>query len=96
MLCRYFEEADAYMRNLIFNIINFPKLSVIIPYNSDSITIEHNSSIRIVTDVLDISSERRLVPGQFTRLAIGISIDDAYLWDTRIRDNISINFEVDE
>jgi hypothetical protein len=30
---RYFKEADAFMRNLIFNIINFPMLKVVIPYN---------------------------------------------------------------
>ena len=93
---RYFEEADAYMRNFIFNIINFPKVPIIIPYNSDVRQIEHYASIRIVTDVTDKSDEMKIVPGQFTRLSLGISIDDAYIWDTRIRDNISISFEVDE
>lgn len=93
---RYFKEADAYMRNLIFNIINFPMLKIIIPYNKDSRAIEHNAAIRIITDVVDNSDDNRLSIGEFTRLSIGISIDDAYLWDTRVRDNISITFEVDE
>lgn len=93
---RYFKEADAYMRNLIFNIINFPMLKIIIPYNKDSRAIEHNASIRIITDVVDNSDDNRLSIGEFTRLSIGISIDDAYLWDTRVRDNVSITFEVDE
>lgn len=91
---RYFKEADAYMRNLIFNIINFPMLKIVIPYNGRNI--EHHGSIRIITDVIDNSSQGKLMIGQFSRLSIGISIDDAYLWDTRIRDNISIGFEIDE
>lgn len=82
------------MRNLVFNIINFPMLEVIIPYNDRSI--HHKSAIRIITDVTDNSDDNRLSIGQFTRFSIGISIDDAYLWDTRIRDNISIGFEIDE
>ena len=94
VLSRYEKEADAYMRNLIFNIINFPTLSITIPYNSDSAKdIVHNSFIRIVTDVANTSDQGRLSIGQFTRLTIGISIDDAYLWDTRVRDNISIEWE---
>lgn len=94
IMTRYLKEADAFMRNLIFNVINFPMLKVIIPYNGRNI--EHNASIRIITDVMDNSSANRLNIGQFSRLSLGISIDDAYLWDTRIRDNISIGFEVDE
>lgn len=94
VLTRYEKEADAYMRNLIFNIINFPTLPITIPYNSDSAKdIVHNSFIRIVTDVANTSDQGRLSIGQFTRLTIGISIDDAYLWDTRVRDNISIEWE---
>lgn len=93
---RYFKEADAYMRNLIFNIINFPMLKITIPYNKNSRAIEHNASIRIITDVVDNSDDNRLSIGEFSRLSIGISIDDAYLWDTRVRDNVSITFEVDE
>lgn len=65
------------MRNLIFNIINFPMLRIIIPYNDRNIP--HNSAIRIITGVMDTSEDNRLSIGQFTRLSIGISIDDAYL-----------------
>ena len=32
----------------------------------------------------------RLVQGQFTRLTLNLSIDDAYLWDFRVRDNYII------
>lgn len=94
VMTRYLKEADSFMRNLVFNIINFPVLKIVIPYNDRNI--EHKSSIRLITDVMDNSNDNRLQIGQFSRLSVGIGIDDAYLWDTRIRDNISINFEFDE
>lgn len=90
---RYFKEADAYMRNLVFNIVNFPTLPVYIPYNGENI--EHFANIRIITDVLDNSEANRQSVGQFTRLSIGIGIDDAYIWDTRINNNIAIISDVD-
>ena len=90
---RYYREADEYMRNIIFNLVNFPMLQVEIPY--EGIDIEHDSSVRIVTEVEDNSAiAERLSIGQFTRLSVGISIDDAYLFDARVRDNYSIEVEV--
>lgn len=86
---RYQKEADEYMRNLIFNLINYPTLKVIIPYNQANL--EHNATLRIATDVLDNSSSNRLATRQFTRISIGISIDDAYLWDTRVRNVINLS-----
>jgi len=87
---RYLKEADEYMRNIIFNVINFPKVEIGLEYNN--VHIVHYSSIRIVTDVLDNSDAGfKITNGQFSRLSLGISIDDAYLWDTRIRDNIVID-----
>lgn len=86
---RYLQEADEYARNLIFNIINYPKLNVTIPYENTGLT--HDANIRLITDVEDNSSiPERLIPGQFSRFTIGIDIDDAFLWDVRIKDNLSI------
>lgn len=86
---RYLEEADEYARNIVFNIVNYPKLEIEIPY--ESVGISHVSNIRLVSDVEDNSDiPERLIPGQFTRLTIGIDIDDAYLWDVRVRDNLKI------
>lgn len=91
---RYYKEADEYMRNIIFNLVNFPMLQVEIPY--EGIDIQHDSSIRIVSEVEDNSAiNERLSLGQFTRLSLGISIDDAYLFDARVRDNYSIEVEVE-
>ena len=88
--CRYLKEADVLARSLIFNIINHPTLEVTIPYHDVNLT--HNANIRVNTDVEDNSDiPERFVPGMFTRLTMQISIDDAYLWDARPRDNIYID-----
>lgn len=86
---RYIEEADEYARNFIFNIINYPKLTIELPY--EDLGIKHDANIRITSDIDDNSDiPERLIPGQFTRLTLGINIDDAYLFDVRVKDNLSI------
>lgn len=86
---RYLEEADEYARNIIFNIINYPKLNVEIPYMDCGYT--HDANIRLTSDLEDNSDiPERLIPGQFTRLTLRIDIDDAYLFDVRVKDNLSI------
>lgn len=87
---RYMDEADEYARNFIFNIINYPKLNIEIPYE-DLKVLTHDANIRLTSDVEDNSDiPERLIPGQFTRLTLGINIDDAYIFDVRIKDNLSI------
>ena len=77
---RYQDEADEYARNIVYNIINYPKLDIIIPYYDENYT--HHSNIRMQSDIEDTSDvPERLVPGQFTRMTIHIYIDDAYLFD---------------
>lgn len=94
---RYYKEADEFMRNIIFNVINFPTLKIIIPYNNSQII--HNCNMRINSNTVEDNSDipERLISGQFTRLTLSINIDDAYLWDVRIRDNYYIepNFIID-
>lgn len=86
---RYFKEADEFLRNLTFNIINYPTLTIKIPYNGTDI--EHNGFIRMSNDIEDNSNvPERLISGQFTRLTFNVSIDDAYLWDAKIRPNYEI------
>ncbi len=90
---RYFKEADEFLRNLTFNIINYPKLTITIPYNDANI--EHNGFIRMSNDIEDNSNvPERLITGQFTRLTFNINIDDAYLWNVKVKD--TLNLECDE
>lgn len=86
---RYQQEADEYIRNIVFNIINYPVVKADIPYYDFGI--QHESNIRLSSDVEDNSSiPERLIAGQFKRYTLSIEIDDAYLFDIKIRDNITM------
>lgn len=86
---RYFEQADEYTRNLVFNIINYPKLTIDLPYHDEHY--KHDSNIRLQSDIVDNSAiPERLIAGQFTRMTMQLNIDDAYLWDIRYKDNWKI------
>lgn len=91
---RYLNESDQYVRNLVFNIINYPKLDINIPYNNENYI--HHANIRLQNEVSDTSDiPQRLVKGQFTRTSLRLDIDDAYLWDVRYRDVYSIELSVE-
>lgn len=86
---RYLDEVDAYVRELVFNIINYPKLEVIIPYMG--INMKHYSNIRLSSyNVSDISASERLASDDITCYRIQINVDDAYLWDVRARTTAEI------
>lgn len=81
---RYQEEADEYVRNLVYNIINYPRLDVNIPYYDESYI--HHSNIKLLGDIEDTSDiPERLVSGQFTRMSMSLVVDDAYLFDIKYR-----------
>ena len=84
---RYYKEADEYMRNFLFNIINYPKLEIMIKYYD--VNIEHVANILPTNNIIDNSSNtaERLFPGQFVRLSYQFSLPDAYLWDIKVKDN---------
>lgn len=83
------EEADEYIRNIVFNIVNYPNVKIEVPYHDLGIT--HDSSLRIDSDVEDNSDvPEQLVSGQFKRYTLGLRIDDAYLFDVRVKDNLRI------
>lgn len=42
---RYMAEANEYARNMIFNIVNFPRLTIELPYYDEHLT--HNSTIHL-------------------------------------------------
>ena len=86
---RYMSEADELVRAFIFNFINYPKIEVTVPYNG--MDVKHISSVRISPNIEDNSDiPERLIPHQFTRETLNVNIDDAYLWDIKIRDNLQI------
>lgn len=86
---RYFREADEYARNFVFNLINYPSISITIPY--EGLQKVHKSALVVSSDIQDTSNiQERLDFGQFTRLTIDVTIPDAYLWDVHYEDNIHI------
>jgi len=90
---RYMNEANEYARNMIFNIVNFPRLTIEIPYYDTHIPL--NSSIHLDEDIQDNSAiPERLIFGQFSRLTMRLSVNDAYMFDIRINDNAYIDTQV--
>ena len=88
---RYSDEAQEYMRNFIFNFINYPRLDLEIPYNDSSIII--NSYIHIDSEYEDNSDiPERLIRDQFNRQTLTFRLS-AYLYDYRAYDNWKISSE---
>lgn len=92
--CRYVEEVEEYVRNFVFNIINYPKLDIEIPYKNSKII--SNSYLSIDSDINDNSDiSERLIEDQFTRRTITFSLNDAYLYDYKTLDNWKIDTGVE-
>lgn len=81
------KEADMYLREFVFNFINYPKLQVVIPYNGYNY--EHFSTLYLNDSISDNSdiSERHF-PDEFTRFTYKITVDDAYLFSIPINNNV--------
>lgn len=76
---RYREEAEEYVRNLVFNIILNPTLTIQIPYNNSKI--EQNSYMKLQSTIRDASDiPERLISGQFTRIVLKVDLPDARLF----------------
>ena len=89
--CKYFAEADEYMRNFVFNIINYPNLHIEIPYNDAKVI--HDSTLLLESTVSDTSDiPERLISGQFTRLSLRLTIDDAYLFSVPFMKNWNVEY----
>ena len=87
---RYYDEADSYMREIIFNVINYPQVKIEIPYLGFNQV--HYSNIRISSNQIEDNKQGGLISinDQIRSLKLNINIDDAYLWDSRIRSTVSI------
>ena len=86
---RYIEEADEFLREFIFNFVNYPKLVIEVPYNDCDVS--HTSTIYLNNTVEDNSDiAEHLFYDQFTRYTIQLTIDDAYLFNLPIKQNARI------
>lgn len=86
---RHMVEADAFIREFVFNFINYPKLKVNIPYNDANLVHESNLWIdSSITDNSDISE--KLFSDQFVRFTIKLTVDDAYLFSLPYKENTKL------
>lgn len=80
------EEADEYVRNFLFKLINNPVIKVRIPYNNTQI--EHVANIRVLSNISDTSDiSERIFSGQFHCWTIQLEIQDAFLFSLPYRRN---------
>ena len=72
-------EADEYIRNFVFNFINYPKLIIELPYND--LKFRHESNISLESSITDNSDiKEHLFADQFVRFTMKVSLSDAYLF----------------
>lgn len=102
---RYAKEADILIRNLIFNVVNYPALEITVPkvgiYNEktgDYDDFIHTARIEFGnTTIQDNSNEKeRFIEGNYTKLSFLILINDAYLWDLREHRTAEIDLRIDD
>ncbi len=87
--------AEEYVRNFVFNLINYPNIQITIPYNNADV--EYTCMITVNEELEDNSDiPERLMPGQFTRKTISFAINNAYLFDYNTKKTLTAtsNLEV--
>ena len=86
---KYKLEAEEYVRNFLFKLINNPQIVVDIPYNN--LNMKHTAYLRVLDTVSDTSDiAQRLFTGQFYRMTIQMELQDGYLFNLPYRTNWSI------
>jgi hypothetical protein len=72
-------EADEYVRQYLFKLINNPQIIIEIPYNN--YVVRHTANLRVlgtVSDTSDISTH--IFPGQFYKWTIQLELQDGFLF----------------
>ena len=79
-------DADEYVRQFLFKLINNPQIIVEIPYNN--YVIKHTANLRVLNSVSDTSDiPTRLFSGQFYRWTIQIELQDGFLFSIPYKKN---------
>lgn len=74
-------EADEYVRQYLFKLINNPQIIIDIPYNDDNYTIRHTANLRVLNTVSDTSDiSTHVFPGQFYKWTIQLELQDGFLF----------------
>ncbi len=83
-------EADEYVRQFLFKLINNPQIIVEIPYNSANTNyiVKHTANLRVLNSVSDTSDiPSHLFPGQFYRWTIQLELQDGFLFSIPYKKN---------
>ena len=72
-------EADEYVRQYLFKLINNPQIIIEIPYNG--YLVRHTANLRVLSTVSDTSDiPTHLFAGQFYRYTIQLELQDGFLF----------------
>lgn len=73
-------EADEYVRQYLFKLINNPQIIIDIPYN-ENYAIRHTANLRVLNTVSDTSDiSTHVFPGQFYKWTIQLELQDGFLF----------------
>lgn len=72
-------EADEYVRQYLFKLINNPQIIVEIPYNN--YIVRHTANLRVLNTISDTSDiSAHVFPGQFYKWTIQLELQDGFLF----------------
>ena len=72
-------EADEYVRQYLFKLINNPQIIIEIPYNG--YFVKHTANLRVLDTISDTSDiSVHLFPGQFYKWTIQLELQDGFLF----------------
>lgn len=72
-------EADEYIRQYLFKLINNPQIIIEIPYNNN--IVRHTANLRVLDTVSDTSDiATHIFPGQFYKWTIQLELQDGFLF----------------
>lgn len=92
---RHRYENDDLLRELIFKLVNNPQLVIEIPYEDSRYT--HKFTITLDDDIQDNSDvAQHLEKGEYFRTTLNFVVEDAYLFDYRAKDTLSLDMSVNK
>lgn len=79
-------EADEYVRQYLFKLINNPQIIIEIPYNN--YIVRHTANLRVLDTVSDTSDiPTHVFPGQFYKWTIQLELQDGFLFSIPTKRN---------
>ena len=88
-------EADEYIRQYLFKLINNPQIIIDITYNG--YLVRHTANLRVLDSVSDNSDiSAHIFPGQFYRWTIQLELHDGFLFSIPVKDNWTLSTDFTE